>query len=45
MTVKQRQYYVYRYESNFNGIEIAVVLLTYYKMHLKKLKIRELLSA
>ena len=31
MTVKQRQYYVYRYEGNLNGIENAVVLLTYPK--------------
>ncbi len=31
VTVKQRQYYVYRYEGNLNGIENAVVLLTYPK--------------
>lgn len=31
VTVKQRQYYVYRYESNLNGIKNAVVLLTYPK--------------
>ncbi len=31
VTVKQRQYYVYRYEGNLNGIEKAVVLLTYLK--------------
>ena len=31
VTVKQRQYYVYRYEGNLNGIDNAVVLLTYPK--------------
>lgn len=31
VTVKRRQYYVYRYEGNLNGIENAVVLLTYPK--------------
>ncbi len=31
VTVKQRQYYVFRYEGNLNGIENAVVLLTYPK--------------
>lgn len=31
VTVKQRQYYVYRYEGNLNGVENAVVLLTYPK--------------
>lgn len=31
VTVKQRQYYVYRYEGNLNGIENAVVLFTYPK--------------
>ena len=31
VTVKQRQYHVYRYEGNLNGIENAVVLLTYPK--------------
>lgn len=31
VTVKQRQYYVYRYEGNLNGIENDVVLLTYPK--------------
>ncbi len=31
VTVKQRQYYVYRYEGNLNGIENTVVLLTYPK--------------
>ena len=31
MTVKQQQYYVYRYEGNLNGVENAVVLLTYPK--------------
>ncbi len=29
VTVKKHQYYVYRYEGNLNGIENAVVLLTY----------------
>ena len=29
VTVKKRNYYVYRYEGNFNGIENAVVLLSY----------------
>lgn len=29
MTVKNRKYYVYRYEGNLNGIENAVVLLSY----------------
>ena len=28
-TVKKRKYYVYRYEGNLNGIENAVVLLSY----------------
>lgn len=31
VTVKQQQYYVYRYEGNLNSIENAVVLLTYPK--------------
>lgn len=31
VTVKQRQYYVYRYEGNLNGIENAIVLITYPK--------------
>lgn len=31
VTVKHRQYYVYRYEGNLNGIENAAVLLTYLK--------------
>ena len=31
VTVKQRQYYVYRYEGNLNSIENAVVLLAYPK--------------
>lgn len=29
VTVKKRKYYVYRYEGNLNGIENAVVLLSY----------------
>ena len=29
VTVKKRNYYVYRYEGNLNGIENAVVLLSY----------------
>ena len=29
MTVKGRNYYVYRYEGNLNGIENALVLLSY----------------
>lgn len=29
VTVKNRKYYVYRYEGNLNGIENAVVLLSY----------------
>ena len=31
VTVKNRKYYVYRYEENLNGIENAVVLLSYPK--------------
>ena len=29
VTVKKRNYYVYRYEGNLNGIENAIVLLSY----------------
>ncbi|MBS5322668.1 MAG: hypothetical protein KHY34_03045 [Lachnospiraceae bacterium] len=29
MTVKKQKYYVYRYEGKLNGIENAVVLLSY----------------
>lgn len=34
VTVKKRNYYVYRYEGNLNGIENAVVLLSYPEKHL-----------
>ncbi len=34
MTVKKRNYYVYRYEGNLNGIENAVVLFSYLEKHL-----------
>ena len=31
VTLKNRKYYVYRYEGKLNGIENAVVLLSYHK--------------
>lgn len=44
VTVKQQQYYVYRYEGNLNGIENAVVLLTYPKKAFGKKALRAFIS-